>query len=68
MSERRLTDLEARYAWLERHVQEQDRAMAGLTDELRRLRRELETLRALARTAAGPADPPPGPEPPPPHY
>ena len=37
MSEERLTNLEARYAWLERHVGEQDRAMAELGRDLRRL-------------------------------
>jgi SlyX protein len=50
MEEERLINLEARFAWLERHVGEQDKAMAELGDEIRRLRREIEGLRGLAGT------------------
>jgi SlyX protein len=68
MGDDRLNDLEARYAWLERHVLEQDRAMADLAEELRRVRRELEALRAAARSAAQAGKAEDEPEPPPPHY
>ncbi len=67
MSEERLTNLEARYAWLERHVGEQDRAMAELGRDLRRLQTELEGLRARQRAGDTPTAPE-APEPPPPHY
>ncbi len=68
MSEERLAHLESRYSWLERHVLEQDKAMAEMGEELRRLRRELATLRALARPAPAPGEPREEPEAPPPHY
>ena len=45
MGDERLINLEARYEWLERHVGEQDRAMAELGEEIRRLRREIAALR-----------------------
>lgn len=66
MSDDRLSHLEARFAWLERHVGEQDRTMVSLADELRRLREELARLRA--RTSAGGDGEPAAPEGPPPHY
>jgi uncharacterized coiled-coil protein SlyX len=67
MSDDRLNNLEARYAWLERHVAEQDKAMAGLGDELRRTRRELESLRKRL-LSAGEADDAGKIEERPPHY
>jgi uncharacterized coiled-coil protein SlyX len=63
----RLTDLEARFAWLERHVAEQDRAMLSMADELRRLKEEFQRQRERAAGAvpdAGPSDPSERP----PHY
>ena len=48
----RLTRLEERYAHLQRHVAEQDKAMLALVDELARMRRELEQLRDRARPSA----------------
>ncbi|HVZ66123.1 MAG TPA: SlyX family protein [Lacunisphaera sp.] len=42
----RLTLLEERYAHLQRHVAQQDQAMLELGDELARLRREVQALRA----------------------
>jgi SlyX protein len=51
MSDERLTYLEARFAWLERHVLEQDKAMAEMNDELRRCRREIEALRERIRAS-----------------
>lgn len=42
----RLTLLEERYAHLQRHVAQQDQAMLELGDELARLRREVQVLRA----------------------
>jgi SlyX protein len=68
MSDERLTNLEARFAWLERHVVEQDRAMAEMGEELRRLRRELVALRERLRGMDGAAGAAPADEPPPPHY
>jgi len=59
VSNDRLTDLEARFAWLERHVVEQDRAMLTMSDELRRLKEELQRFRERAAGAgpdAGPSD------------
>jgi len=55
----RLTDLEGRFAWLERHVVEQDRAMLTMSDELRRLKEEFQRQRERAAGAvpdAGPSD------------
>jgi len=66
MSDERLTNLEARFVWLERHVAEQDKAMAELGEEIRRLRRELAALHGRLRSAAGEGPEPE--EPPPPHY
>lgn len=66
MSEQRLTDLEASYAWLERHVSDQDKVILEMGEEIRRLRRELEKLKAALANAA-PAEPE-VPEEPPPHY
>jgi SlyX protein len=54
MGDERLINLEARYEWLERHVGEQDRAMAELGEEIRRLRREIEALREELGDAEGP--------------
>lgn len=42
----RLTRLEERYAHLQRHVAEQDKAMLALVEELARLKTEVATLRA----------------------
>jgi len=68
MSDERLAHLEARYLWLERHVAEQDKAMAEMGDEMRKLRREIESLMERIRVsdAAGGSGEPE--EPPPPHY
>jgi SlyX protein len=44
-SDERLTRLEEKLAYLERHVTEQDKAMLELGDEVARLRLELRTLR-----------------------
>lgn len=68
MAESKLTDLEVRYAWLERHVAEQDRVMLGLGEEIRRLRRELEALRAQVGEQTGTPGAQEAPEAPPPHY
>jgi len=42
----RLTRLEERYAHLQRHSAEQDKAMLELADEVAKLRKELAALRA----------------------
>ena len=71
MNEDRLARLEERYAWLERHVLEQDRAMAAMGEEIRRLRRELSALQERLRAAGGGGGAAEGPEPeepPPPQY
>jgi SlyX protein len=67
-SEERVIHLEARFAWLERHVVDQDRAMAELADEARRLRRDLEALRERLAQADGAVGGAAADEPPPPHY
>ena len=61
----RLTRLEERYAHLQRHQAEQDKAMLGLADEVAKLRKELAVLRA--RQAVGNEGPEPADERPP-HY
>jgi SlyX protein len=68
MSDDRLTQLEARYLWLERHVREQDKAMAEMGEELRKLRREIEGLRGRFQATESAGEGPELPEPPPPHY
>ncbi len=47
----RLTLLEERYAHLQRHVVQQDKAMLGLSDEVTKLRQEIAQLRT--RDAGG---------------
>lgn len=42
----RLTQLEERYAHLQRHSTEQDKVMLGLSEEVAKLRRELAKLQA----------------------
>jgi SlyX protein len=42
----RLTRLEERYAHLQRHQTEQDKAVLALTDEVAKLRQELAQLRS----------------------
>lgn len=48
----RITRLEERYAHLQRHLTEQDKAMLGLTDEVARLRAELALLRGQTNAPA----------------
>jgi SlyX protein len=67
MSDERLIHLEARFAWLERHVLEQDKAMAEMGDELRRCHRDIEMLRERLRTAETGNEAPDA-DRPPPHY
>ena len=62
----RLTQLEERYAHLQRHVTEQDKAMLGLTEEVARLRKEIAALRA--RVTSAPAEGENAAEERPPHY
>jgi uncharacterized coiled-coil protein SlyX len=68
MSDDRLTKLESRYAWLEKHCGEQDKAMFEMSEEIMRLRKEVirlkESLDNHMQTGSGPE----APEPPPPHY
>jgi len=49
----RLTRLEERYAHLQRHVAEQDKAMLVLTEELDQLRKEVGRLRAQSGAPGG---------------
>jgi uncharacterized coiled-coil protein SlyX len=63
----RSIELEARFAWLERHVADQDKVMVGLGEEIRRLKREVDQLRGRLRGASE-ADPPIDPDERPPHY
>ena len=61
----RLTRLEERYAHLQRHVTQQDKAMLELTDEVAKLRKEITILRAQQ---AGAPETGEAPEERPPHY
>ena len=54
MSEERLVHLEGRFAWMERHLAEQDRVILELTESVRQLRAELGRLRERAEGAEGP--------------
>jgi uncharacterized coiled-coil protein SlyX len=57
MSEaQRLTQLEERYAHLQRHVVEQDKAMLGLAEEVAKLRKEIALLRAQVTGASTEAE------------
>ncbi len=56
MSDARIERLEERLAWLERHVEEQDKVMLEQADHIDRLRAELRLLRERAssgQAAAG---------------
>jgi hypothetical protein len=65
----RLTRVEERYAHLQRHQAEQDKAMLELAEEVARLRAELAAVRALSAGGAGPGEAPGAlPEERPPHY
>jgi SlyX protein len=67
MSDDRLNHLEARYAWLERHVSEQDRAMLALGEDVRRLKEELKRVQSRLAASPGPGESEPSDEKPP-HY
>jgi len=62
----RLTRLEERYAHLQRHVIEQDKAMLALGDQLAALQREVARLKAQGAAGSEPAGEPPAERPP--HY
>ncbi len=62
----RITQMEERYAHLQRHVSEQDKAMLGLTEEIARLRKEITALRA--RVTSAPAEAEDSTDERPPHY
>ena len=68
MSDERLTKSESRYAWLEKHSLEQDKAMLEMSDEIRRLRKELLSVKAHLESQSQTEGGPEAPEPPPPHY
>jgi SlyX protein len=54
----RLTHLEERYAHLQRHQREQDKAVLELSEEVTRLRRELKALQTRTQnTSSGEGDP-----------
>jgi SlyX protein len=67
MSNEPLIALENRFAWLERHVTEQDKAMLKLEDEMRRLKRKMEQLQERTPTRGQTEEPPEANERPP-HY
>jgi len=52
----RLTILEERYAHLQRHVTQQDKAMLELTEEVARLRKEIAALRVQQASSETPDD------------
>lgn len=62
----RLTRLEERYAHLHQHQAEQDKAMLALGDELRRVKKELATLRTHQTSQPEPGQTPQDERPP--HY
>jgi len=53
MSAERIDRLEERLAWLERHVEEQDKVILQLTETADRLRAELRLLRERSATGPG---------------
>jgi SlyX protein len=61
----RLTRLEERYAHLQKHMGQQDKAMLELADEVKKLRKELAILRAAQPGGSGPGETP---DERPPHY
>lgn len=63
----RLTRLEERYAHLQRHVVEQDKAMLAFSDELARVKADLGRIRSQPQ-ASPVADGPAPVEERPPHY
>lgn len=63
----RLTRLEERYAHLQRHVAEQDKAMLAFSDELARVKKEFEQQRSMQGNSPVSDTPPPTDERPP-HY
>ncbi len=62
----RLTRLEERYAHLQKHLTEQDKAMLALGDELKRVKKELALLRAQQTSQPEPGETPQDERPP--HY
>ena len=52
----RLTRLEERYAHLQKHLTEQDKAMLALGDELKRLKKELALMRAQQTSQPEPGE------------
>jgi uncharacterized coiled-coil protein SlyX len=48
MSDERLLDLQERFAWLERHSTERDLEILALSDRVRKLERQVETLKVKA--------------------
>ncbi len=67
MENDRLTAAESRIAWLEHHVAEQDKAMFELGEDLRKLRRTLDSLRERLQGQGAPQEAP-LPDERPPHY
>lgn len=62
----RLTRLEERYAHLQKHVGEQDKAMLELAEQVKRLSKELAVVRA--QQVSGPGEPGEAADERPPHY
>ena len=62
----RLTRLEERYAHLQKHLTEQDKAMLALGDELKRVKKELALMRAQQTSQPEPGETPQDERPP--HY
>lgn len=65
MNPDRISVLEEKLAWLQRHVTEQDKAMLEMAEEIALLKRRMEEFRA--KPAAESDEPPAGAERPP-HY
>jgi uncharacterized coiled-coil protein SlyX len=57
MSEERLACLEEKFAWLQRHVAEQDKAMLEMAGEIDELKKKLSEVDQRARTESGQSPP-----------
>ncbi|MBK1878414.1 SlyX family protein [Pelagicoccus mobilis] len=67
MSESQIQDLQIKQAFLERHIEEQDRVIYGLQTELEKLRAEVRKLAERADSQSGSNNEMPADEKPP-HY
>lgn len=67
MSESAIQDLQIKQAYLERHIEEQDRVIYGMQGELEKLRSELKKISDRTQSLGNPGNDLPADEKPP-HY